>query len=303
MVSTTPPVMEGYPDHILARLERRDRRLRRSAPSHVNGIGFELVIEDAKLWKVGTLTVSFAGGDRDLHAKIAAVADRWSEHANIRFDYGYDASSGTYRALNPEQDIHIRVGFSEAGYWSLVGTDSTDPDLVSYGEISLNLSDFDRELPEHWEGTVLHEFGHALGFHHEHQSPAIEDCEFNWDFLYDYLGGSPNYWPKWKVDHNLRKLPGGGLTYSAHDKESIMHYSFPDWMFTSGDHSPCYTTRNDILSAADKTMAAQAYPRDTDAAAEVVANRRANLTELVGAERLVASQQQRFKRQLRFLAG
>ena len=301
MAHLKAPVMEGYPDHIMARLEIRDRKLRRNSPPYVNGVGFELVFEDLKLWKVGTLTVSFDGGDPELHKKIAGVASYWSEHANTRFDFGYDEETGRYREFNPAKDVHIRVGFSYPGYWSIVGTDSTDPDIISYSETSLNLSGFDQELPTGWDGTVLHEFGHALGFHHEHQSPAIDDCEFNWDFLYDYLGGPPNNWPRWKVDHNLRKLPGGGLTYSAHDKESIMHYSFPDWMFITGNQSPCYTQRNNVLSDADKQMAGEAYPQNETEAEKLIGARKENLQELVKLENLPSTQKKRFERQLRFL--
>ncbi len=159
------------------------------------------------------------------------MASRWFEHGNIGFDFGYDENTGRYREIYPLEVVHIRVDFSYLGYWSLVGTDSTDPDNISYSEISLNLSSFDQKLLIDWDGTVLQEFGHSLGFHHEHQSPGINDCEFNWDFLYDYLGGEPSNWPKWKVDHNMPKLPRGSLTFSAQDKESIMHYSFPAWMF------------------------------------------------------------------------
>jgi len=301
MAHSKPPVMEGYPDHIMARLEMRDRHLRRNSPAYVNNMGFELVFEDLKLWKVGTVTVSFDGGDPELHKKIADVVSRWSEHANIRFDFGYDDKTGHYRKLNAADDVHIRVGFSYPGYWSLVGTDSTDPDIISYSETSLNLSGFDQELPTGWDGTVLHEFGHALGFHHEHQSPAIEDCEFNWDFLYDYLGGPPNNWPKWKVDHNLRKLPGGGLKFSPHDKESIMHYSFPELMFTSKAQSPCYTQRNNVLSAADKQMAGKAYPQDETEVEALVNARKENLKELLMVETLPSTQKERLDRQLRFL--
>lgn len=29
--------------------------------------------------------------------------------------------------------------------------------------------------------------------------------------------GEPSNWPKWKVDHNMPKLPGSGLTYILDD--------------------------------------------------------------------------------------
>src|SRR6185436_19064032 len=67
------------------------------------------------------------------------------------------------------------------------------------------------------------------------------------------------------VDHNLKQLPGGGLTYSPHDASSIMHYSFPDWMFVKGKESPCCTSRNNVLSPEDKTMASKAYPNAIEA--------------------------------------
>ena len=74
------------------------------------------------------------------------------------------------------------------------------------------------------------------------------------------MGGPPNYWPKHKVDHNLRQLKQGGLTNSGHDSDSIMHYSFPTWMFIENEKSPCYTSENHDLSATDKIMMEKAYP-------------------------------------------
>lgn len=40
------------------------------------------------------------------------------------------------------------------------------------GQASMNLAGFDIALPADWQAVVRHEFGHALGFEHEHQSPA-----------------------------------------------------------------------------------------------------------------------------------
>ena len=276
-------VMEAYPDKILARIEARNRERRLDIPSSVNGLARELVFEDLKLWRIGTLKVSFKGGDPDLHARIKKTASIWSDYGNIEFDFGYDEDSGIYRMWHENDTSHIRIGFDQAGYWSLVGTDSTDPAIIEPGDTTMNLSGFDIQLPDNWKSVVLHEFGHALGFHHEHQSPALE-CDFDWNTLYDYLGGPPNYWPRWKVDHNLRQLQSGGLTYSAHDADSIMHYSFPAWMFITGENSPCYTSENKTLSDMDKEMMKSAYPFDDELIAEVDEERIENLKVLVAAQ-------------------
>jgi hypothetical protein len=294
MTAPNIPVLEGYPDHILARIEARDRGLRRSLPTYIGGVGFDLVFEDLKTWKTGTLRVGFTGGTKALRTAIADLARSWTEFGAISFEF---KEAGDFEASD---ECHIRVSFDQPGYWSLVGTDSVDPEIVGFDQASLNLSGFDEALPPDWAGTVLHEFGHALGFHHEHQSP-VAHCDFDWDLLYDYLSGPPNYWSRAKVDHNLRQLPGGGLTFSPHDKASIMHYSFPDWMFKMQAASPCYTARNSVLSETDKQMMARAYPRTEPLQTEMTSTKIAHLTELLAADGIAAVTRSTFTRHLRFL--
>ncbi|HWV74794.1 MAG TPA: M12 family metallopeptidase, partial [Pseudosphingobacterium sp.] len=236
----------------------------------------ELVMEDLKLWQTGVLKVSFKGGDVILHKAIADTAAEWTKYANIVFDFGYNIKANTYRLWVSQDTSPIRVGFDESGYWSWVGTQSVDEAFCKPGEITLNLEGFDKILPNNWQSIVLHEFGHALGFHHEHQSP-VSDCDFNWPTLYDYLAGSPNNWSKETVDYNLRKMAASGLTYSPHDRSSIMHYSFPAWMFVSGEASPCYIPENTSLSEEDKRMAQKAYPFSKESIAKQRKERVKNL--------------------------
>lgn len=298
-------MLEAYPDAILAKIELRDRNLIRSVPRYVGEMALELVIDDLKSWPVsGSLTVSFSGGDKELHQKIADAASRWTEFGNIEFDFGLDEKTGTYRTWTSQDESNIRVGFSYKGYWSLVGQDSNDPDIVGPGDITLNLGGFDNALPSGWRATVLHEFGHALGFHHEHQSPAaICEEEFDWPKLYTFLGGPPNNWPEHKVDHNLRRLPGGGLTASDHDQESIMHYAFGKWMykaelFEEGNRPTCYIDANTRLSASDKEMMLVAYPRATDAVSLWSATREKQLRAFINLENLRDTSQEKFRDQL-----
>lgn len=248
-------LIEGYPDYLIKRIKAEEvNRFKRKPTKKM-----ELVMEDLKLWQVGVLKVSFKGGDAVLHKVIADAAAAWSKYANIVFDFGYDSKKNTYRTWHAQDFSPIRVGFDESGYWSWVGTQSVDEAFCLPGEISLNLEGFDKKLPNNWQSIVLHEFGHALGFHHEHQSP-VSDCDFDWPALYEYLAEPPNNWSRETVDYNLRKMAVGGLTYSPHDRESIMHYSFPAWMFVSKEASPCYIPENTTLSDEDKRMAQRAYP-------------------------------------------
>jgi hypothetical protein len=252
-------IIEGYPDEIIARLKLRDQKRANELPEQLNGQALELVFEELRLWEVATLQVSFKGGNVFLQENIATCAAEWSKYANISFDFGYNEATNEYREWVPDDVSHIRVGFEAAGYWSFVGTDAQDPEICKPGDITLNLEKFDQELPANWKTTVLHEFGHALGFYHEHQSPVAE-CDFDWEKLYEYLAGPPNFWSKERVDYNLRKMPAGGLTYSPHDKYSIMHYAFPEWMFLNGKASPCFVEENIDLSTEDIRMAGKAYP-------------------------------------------
>jgi hypothetical protein len=294
-------ILEGYPDHILAKIENRDRIRKTSLPPYIDGVGLELVFEDLKLWQVGILTVSFKGGTSELHRQIADTANEWTKYGNIRLDFGYNNDTKTFRQWTPTDPSHIRVGFEYKGYWSLVGTDSKDYNIARDGEITLNLEKFDQQLPQSWTGTVIHEFGHALGFHHEHQSPDAT-CDFDWEKLYDFLSKPPNEWSRAKVDHNLRKLPGGGLTYSPHDKTSIMHYAFPAWMFKKGEESTCFTSRNNVLSPMDKKMMGDAYPASRGAFETLTNTRINNLEKILLSNQLKDdSTKNYFNRHLNFL--
>jgi hypothetical protein len=154
----------------------------------------------------------------------------------------------------------------------------------------MNLEGFDRNLPPDYSATVLHEFGHALGFNHEHQSPRSGcDDEFRWEDdpdgaqgIYSLLAGPPNYWPKWKVDSNLRQMPdSSAYDVSAHDPNSIMHYSFEPWMLKRGEKSQCFVTKNRCLSVLDRQGMRRAYPYDQPDVAKVIKDIREALKSIL----------------------
>ncbi len=294
---TTPhlgAMLESLPDAVVAALEVRDAWRRRVADSNP---GLEFIVSDLQSWPVGsTVRVGFLDGDSALHAAVVSATTQISEAMNLTLDFGYDDAAGTYRRWSlddQERQAEVRVSFDMGGYWSLVGTDATDTTIDPWGgpigglpgQRTLNLGGYKDGLPAGWEGTVRHEFLHALAFQHEHQNmrgPCEDD--FRWEDdedyvpttdargvfvkdaagrspgIYTYLAGPPNRWSRQKVDHNLRTSDDPGTIASTFDAASVMLYRFAPFFYLS-DPSPCAPTGNgEDLSDGDKRGLGVLYP-------------------------------------------
>jgi serralysin len=206
-----------------------------------------------KKWKPGrTLRVRFLDGDPVVHRKIQAVAQQWSQYANIKFQFGNDP------------DAEIRISCSPGGSWSYIGTDALgiakNQPTMNYGWLKPDSSD------DQYLSVVLHEFGHALGCIHEHQHPEA-GIPWNTDAVYRYYMGPPNNWDKEKVDHNMfRRVEKNTTQFSQYDPQSIMHYPVPKELTTGGFE----VGWNSNLSGMDKQFMSQAYPFDGKASSKVV---------------------------------
>ncbi len=305
-------VLDALPDDVLASMESRDRWM--ASLQYAEG-GLEFLVADLQSWTPGqTVRVAFLGGSPDLHAKIEEAAQQIVDAANLTLSFKDGTAYRAWTTDDTEHAAEIRVSFDQGGYFSLLGTDSANPNIGlpqhTVGgqphQRSLNLGGFDVALPQTWQGTVRHEFLHALAFHHEHQNMR-GPCEaaFRWEDdpgyqptkdargaylsdsagrrpgVYTYLSGFPNGWSKAKIDHNLRtSTDSPALTAGFFDPASVMLYRFPA-LFYRTQPSPCAPTGDgQQLSDGDKRALALLYPEQAQAL-EAIGRRREALVSTI----------------------
>jgi hypothetical protein len=308
-------LLESLPDGVVASLQVRDTWRRRASES--SG-GLEFLVSDLLRWVPGsTVRVAFLDGSDPLHADVAAATEQITDVSGLTLDFGVDDAGRhrRWRETDTQYSAEIRVSFDLDGYWSLIGTDSTDP-MVGFPpddaggpphQRSLNLGGFKTDRPPDWRGTVRHEFLHALGFQHAHQNlrgPC--ENEFRWDDdpgyvptqdqrgvfvpdgadrrpgIYTYLAGEPNKWPRAKVDHNLRVVFDPGTVVGPFDRESVMLYRFDDFFYKSTPSRCTPTTDGIDLSDGDRRALQLLYPQ-TVGDLEAIAGRAGTaLAELSG---------------------
>lgn len=268
-----PFIVESLPHHLQSRIEKQASVLQVSTVSSAE----DYFIDKVKLWNNNNpIRFCIFGGSTQLRKKIARIASEWATvGSRVPLDFG-DMNAPSSCVQN--QFYQIRIGFQYKGYWSMVGTDSVN--IAAQNEQSMNFALFNVNPPldKKFSRIVLHEFGHALGLHHEHQSYKSPcKTEFNWDAIYTYLQGPPNYWSVEKIDHNLRpRGDNANNDASKFDRKSIMLYSFPVSFYKEGTAAECYTHGNHELSEEDKVAISKFYPSSI-AEAQII--RESGLTE------------------------
>lgn len=205
----------------------------------------EIAVVKAKCWSPGrTLRIRFLDGDAVVQQKVAQVAQKWTQVANIHFEFGN----------HPQAEI--RISFRGAGSWSQIGTDALvikdqSQPTINFGWLTA------RSLDQEYNRVVLHEFGHALGAIHEHNSPA-SGIPWNEAAVIAYYKQT-NGWDEAKTRLNvLSKYNASETNFTEFDPNSIMLYPVPAELTLNGY---CIPWSNSQLSPKDKAFMAQTYPK------------------------------------------
>ena len=261
-----------------------------------------------------SIRVAFNGGTPAIRNAIRKIAQEWADATNgpvgytdngspiydpyrlekpLAFDFGKNTAQGfefnTWSHDDTQFAAEIRISFDDDGYWSLVGTESTDPSIAHPGAASMNLAGMHgyKRPPEDWRRLVFHEFGHALGLQHEHQHPisacgaalrleddegykltldegdaAIPDKAGRRPGVLTSLEYAPNYWPREDAAFNLGQLKkSGDLDTTPFDPDSIMRYEFAAGWYRDDAPTECLPTGKTVTkpSKMDFAMVAKTY--------------------------------------------
>ncbi len=195
--------------------------------------------EISKFWKPGrTLRIAFVNEPGQAYRDaVKAAASLWLPWINLTFDF----------VAGKQGEIKIFTEYDQT--YSLMGTDAltvgpSDATMV----LGLKIDD------PHFEAKVVHEFGHALGMHHEHQHP---DADIPWDLPKLYAHFAKAGESAEEVDRQiLYKVDRSLMLASRYDRKSIMHYPVRQEL-TIGDWS---IPQNLKISRKDKAFMRKAYP-------------------------------------------
>jgi hypothetical protein len=197
----------------------------------------------AKRWgpKVDRSVQFLDTSNAELKAKILAYANEWGKFGNVR-----------YRETSGQGDV--RLTLRGGGYWSYLGTDTR---LIPAGQPTMSLHGFSLSTPEsEYSRVVIHEFGHDLGFNHEHEQPAIQELLDVEKTIAEFR--RTQGWSRQDVIQQIFSPPSPGevMASSRGDSRSIMCYSFPGSCTKSGQPIP----GGDRLTDEDKRHVAVIYP-------------------------------------------
>jgi hypothetical protein len=193
-----------------------------------------------RLWdNASMVTFSFMEDlPEELAYRVERIIRQWEPFVSLTF------------ALVEQGQGQIRIALNGEANWSAVGTEALELDP----EEPTLVIQTDPQNPL-FEATLLHEFGHALGFHHAHLHPDA-NIPWNIEAVYEHFREIQGWNPD-EIELNIFRLDSCDMTSRGeYDRLSIMHYPVANFM-THGNFEIAFNLK---LSDRDKRRARQSYP-------------------------------------------
>ncbi|MCW0920024.1 M12 family metallopeptidase [Pseudomonas glycinis] len=204
-----------------------------------SGLTSRTMALNAKCWHPSRhLTISFMDNPpASLKEAIKSHIWEWADYVSLTFSF-IDSKDGV-----------IRITTDTTQNASQIGTDAL---TVAAGKPTMFI--YARPGDADFRTVVIHEFGHALGFHHEHLHP---DANIPWNRPKVYQ----EYAEKWgmdkqSVDLNIFTPIDEAITVTPYDPTSIMHYPVEKELTDGKFEIPMNTE----ISWQDKRICAHFYP-------------------------------------------
>ena len=193
------------------------------------------------------LRIRFLNGDGKTRLRVLKYANEWTANgAPIRFE------------LDTAMDSEIRIEFARDGYsQTVIGSAARKvadhKATMHFGWLNAQTDD------DKFRRTVLHEFGHALGLVHEHQSSNAPAIPWRIERIHRDLQRANSWWTMARVKRNfVDRYSQGQGQYSTYDPSSIMIYPIPAEWVDSPEYVVGWNTR---LSATDMQWIRETFRR------------------------------------------
>jgi astacin (peptidase family M12A) len=185
------------------------------------GMQREMELLRGYAWEKSVLKVAFIGGDEVVRTRIEKTARTWEHYIPVHFEF-----------TSTLEQADIRIGFDpKSGSWSYIGTGArsipSPKPTMNYGWLTptTDQTEYDR--------VVLHEFGHALGAVHEHESPN-SPIKWNEREVIAYYKTHDGWKESQVRDNILNRYSSDDVDATPFDPQSIMLYAFPPEFTTDG---------------------------------------------------------------------